>query len=219
MPRRWSPLKTIGYEIKVSRQDFLNDDKWHEYLGFVNELWFACPWELIKPDEIPPGVGLLWMNAGGRLVRKKKAVRQKMTAEMKMPMAYILMSRANIVPPRVFGTNPDPEPTEDDWRQWLAGAETNRPIMRLIEDELERRVQSVYDENADLKRQISRVEAVKEKLRSLGIDPNISVWSIEDRIEELRSVVPKSQIRSIHRAADEMKRMADDLEKMRRDND
>lgn len=31
----------IGYEIKVSRSDFLGDNKWHLYLQYCNEFFFV----------------------------------------------------------------------------------------------------------------------------------------------------------------------------------
>ncbi|GAG15780.1 unnamed protein product, partial [marine sediment metagenome] len=39
MKRKWSPITTIGYEVKVSRSDFLNDDKWQGYLQYCNQFY------------------------------------------------------------------------------------------------------------------------------------------------------------------------------------
>lgn len=38
----------IGYEIKVSRSDFLQDNKWHLYLQYCNEFFFVVPKGLVK---------------------------------------------------------------------------------------------------------------------------------------------------------------------------
>ena len=43
MRKSWSKPALYGYEIKVSRQDFLKDDKWPDYLPMCNELYFVCP--------------------------------------------------------------------------------------------------------------------------------------------------------------------------------
>lgn len=40
----------IGYEIKVSRNDFLQDNKWHLYLQYCNEFYFVVPKGLVKKE-------------------------------------------------------------------------------------------------------------------------------------------------------------------------
>lgn len=49
----------IGYEIKVSRNDFLQDNKWHLYLQYCNEFYFVVPKGLVKKEELPDHVGLI----------------------------------------------------------------------------------------------------------------------------------------------------------------
>ena len=48
MKKKWSQPLSVGYEIKISRGDFLNDNKWMGYLPYCNELYFVCPVGLIK---------------------------------------------------------------------------------------------------------------------------------------------------------------------------
>lgn len=50
-----------GFEIKVSRADFLQDEKWQNYSRFCSSLSVACPKGLIRPDEIPKPFGLLYV--------------------------------------------------------------------------------------------------------------------------------------------------------------
>ena len=48
-------------EVKVSRADFLCDiraEKWKRYRRFSCRIWFAAPAGMIRPDELPDGVGL-----------------------------------------------------------------------------------------------------------------------------------------------------------------
>lgn len=60
-----NPCVTI-YEVKVSRNDFLRDSKWHEYLDYCHRFYFACPKGLIKKDELPDQrVGLIYINENG----------------------------------------------------------------------------------------------------------------------------------------------------------
>jgi hypothetical protein len=49
-------------EVKVSRADFLSDvrsEKWKRYRRFSCRIWFAAPEQMIRPNELPEGVGLL----------------------------------------------------------------------------------------------------------------------------------------------------------------
>jgi len=215
MPRSWSPFKTIGYEIKVSRSDFLNDDKWHEYMPFVHEFWFACPWKLISPDELPKGVGLLWMNNGGTMVRKKKAARFTPTDEkMSKAMAYVLMSRCQIVPSSY--NNSGTALTEDDWQLWLSGKDEHSTIGRLVGAEMRKRVGDIKSENFALKRTNERMKDLAVKLREIGLDPeHLSSWNIQSKVEELRGIADQSTLRRIRNMADNLTTLASDLEELR----
>ena len=62
----------IGYEIKVSRGDFLQDGKWHLYLQYCNEFYFVVPHGLVKKDELPDNVGLIYYNPDTQALRTVK---------------------------------------------------------------------------------------------------------------------------------------------------
>ena len=52
-----------GYEIKMSRSDFLHDEKWTSYLPNFHYFWFAIPEPgIVLPEELPDDVGLLVMD-------------------------------------------------------------------------------------------------------------------------------------------------------------
>jgi hypothetical protein len=55
---RWNRI-TMGYEIKMTRQDFLQDKKWPEYLKYCTRFYFAAPKGIIKLEELPPKIGLI----------------------------------------------------------------------------------------------------------------------------------------------------------------
>jgi hypothetical protein len=48
-----------GFEVKVSRSDFVGDDKWQTYLHYFNIFAFVTPPGLINPKELPPEIYLL----------------------------------------------------------------------------------------------------------------------------------------------------------------
>lgn len=82
-----------GYEIKVSRSDFLQDAKWHLYLQYCNEFYFVVPNGLISKDELPGNVGLIYYYPeSGNLKKRKKA----MYRDIEEPVGvykYIIFSR------------------------------------------------------------------------------------------------------------------------------
>lgn len=80
----------FGYEIKVSRSDFLQDSKWTGYLNFCNEFSFVCPEGLIKEDELPLEVGLTYYKPKtGKLRVKRKALERKIDLPAKLLIGII----------------------------------------------------------------------------------------------------------------------------------
>lgn len=59
MNRSWANPMSTGYEIKVSRSDWLRDDKINAYADLCNRLYLVAPAGVIEPAEIPPFCGLL----------------------------------------------------------------------------------------------------------------------------------------------------------------
>lgn len=73
IPPTWSPRTVIGYEIKVTRADFLSDQKFPHYMSTSNLFYFVVPKGLIKKEEVPQRVGILEYN-NGKLRQLKRAV-------------------------------------------------------------------------------------------------------------------------------------------------
>lgn len=69
-----------GFEIKMSRSDFLQDQKWEQYSEFCSSLSIACPDGLIRKEEVSDPFGLLYvtpskkeyMNPTFRWIKKPK---------------------------------------------------------------------------------------------------------------------------------------------------
>lgn len=82
-----------GYEIKISRQDFLQDNKWHLYLQYCNEFYFVVLNGLVKKGEIPDNTGLIYYNPETRRLRTiKKALYRKIEEPVGV-YKYIIFSR------------------------------------------------------------------------------------------------------------------------------
>ena len=55
----------VAYEIKVSRADWLGDEKWEAYAPLVNQFSIVCPAGVVQVDEVPAGVGVYYVSASG----------------------------------------------------------------------------------------------------------------------------------------------------------
>ena len=51
-----------GFEVKVTRSDFLHDTKWTDYAEFCSTLAIVCPEGLIDPSEVGDPFGVLYMT-------------------------------------------------------------------------------------------------------------------------------------------------------------
>lgn len=84
----------IGYEIKVSRGDFLQDNKWHLYLQYCNEFYFVVPKGLISKEEIPENVGLIYYNPDNKTLKKVRKAKNRRDIEDPVGVyKYIIYSR------------------------------------------------------------------------------------------------------------------------------
>ncbi|MDT8902211.1 MmcB family DNA repair protein [Anaeroselena agilis] len=76
--RQFINLFTEGFEVKVSRSDFLRDVKWQEYLPVCSSFYFVVPENMVGPHELPEGIGLIFCNERGALTIIKKARRREL---------------------------------------------------------------------------------------------------------------------------------------------
>jgi hypothetical protein len=216
MKRTWKPMTTVGYEIKVSRGDFLNDNKWPLYLDFCHEFWFACPWKMIDPKEVPEGCGLVWMNAGGKMVRKVKAPRRNISDEsLWKVMAYVLMSRTRITDSTYYTDEGAPRGI-DYWKTWLETKKENYWVGDQVSKAINKRVGDVVKRNAELEALYVRYDRMKERLTELGLDPDQTMpWQIKSHVNELRGIIDPGLVRRMNQLGKSVTDMAEELEKLR----
>ncbi|HYG60717.1 MAG TPA: MmcB family DNA repair protein [Symbiobacteriaceae bacterium] len=88
----WSNPCFTAYEVKVSRNDFMRDDKWANYRNYCHRFYFACPSGLIKPEELPEDVGLVWVNADGGYSVRRAALFRPIEIPWEM-LYYLVISR------------------------------------------------------------------------------------------------------------------------------
>lgn len=157
MKRSYSNPCCIGYEVKVSRCDFLHDEKWKDYLPLCNQLFFVCPWGMIKPEEVPANVGLLWVSKNIKTAYiKAKAEHREIEAPVGL-MTYILMSRAKIVAPNANNT----QDRASHLRHWLDSESELKDLGHGVAHRIRMQVEAVKRENEKLTAKIKTLELVR----------------------------------------------------------
>lgn len=216
MKRSWSPLTMIGYEVKVSRSDFVNDDKWPLYLPLCNQLYFVCPHGVIDPSEVPKQCGLLVAaKTGTRLYTKKKAPHR----DIAMPgdlMAYALMRADGFTTMGQHREGSD-RMTAKDWAEWRDGnremKRLGRDISRSLAEKYRRDVERVERDNERLLEENRGLQKIKEAADRLGI--TLSRWSTDRQIsEKLRGDVPAEFRHQLQRLVDDAKRTIDHWDRL-----
>lgn len=219
MPKSWSNPAIIGYEVKVSRSDFINDNKWRGYLFCCNQFYFAAAPGIIDPKELPPEAGLLEVSkTGTRLFLKKKTIHRDFTTAEELQsiltvFRYVLMCRAKIT--REFIS----EQRAIKWEQELAKQADDRRYGHL----LGRRIGKIYQEevsaiqakNIELERQMQNYDAHRAFLKRIGLDPESAYtgdWAFERRWKEIQRGCGQGFVSDLKRAAEKLTAIAKDLE-------
>lgn len=146
MAKSWANPCLTGYEVKTSRADYLQDNKWHLYRPYCHQLYLVCPKGLIQPSEVPEWAGLMWYNHDKRsITTRRKAVRQNIEMSSNM-LYYILMSKL-----------------ESDRHPFFSGA--REQLEELVNDKRDTQLLSkvvqtkLLKENNDLRKQVVELKA------------------------------------------------------------
>jgi hypothetical protein len=215
MRKSWAHPLIIGYEIKVARSDFMQDTKWQGYLKWCNEFYFVCPSNVIRPEELPPEVGLIWCSKNmTRLFSKRKAVYRQIDSPDAL-FRYILMARARITR--------DQQPKENNiayWKKWMKQREgkllLGRSVSRRLNKVVDEQIDKVARENKRLKTRSEELEEIRELLHKLGIDSDwISSYAVERRIAELQGALPKGLESSIKRTISALENFQQNIQKFK----
>lgn len=199
MKKSWSHPKSIGYEIKVSRQDFLNDNKWHGYLNYCNEFYFVCLDGTIDKSELPTEVGLITISSNGsKLFTKKKAVYRNIVIPENF-YKYILMCR--VYPLSTWNNYLLDDNTKEGkiryWKKWIETKEEDRQLGHLISKQLKQKyendVNKVIKENSKLKEKIKEYDDIKNFLVQEGFDLNQKYglyYEIKGVVDRFKKIIP-----------------------------
>lgn len=176
MSRSWAHLSFVGYEIKVSRSDFLRDDKWPRYLDVVNCFYFVTPPGLLKPEEVPGNCGLLEPR-GGRLKTRKAATRHEIEPPAEL-MVYVLMARAAIGREALGLVDQDQRTAL--WEEWLRKKDETRDLGYRVSEKVRRLTNQLRAECEKARAERDRLGPVRDALVALGLDPDrTSQWNLD----------------------------------------
>lgn len=212
MRKSWTKPWTYCYEIKTSRSDFLNDEKWQRYLPLCNQFYFVCPSGVIRPEELSAQAGLLWASkTGTRLTTKKKAPHR----DVEIPESlwrYILIARTRVTReslPQVRG--------REYWQRWLKQKEEDRELGHLvsktIQETLANRVTAVRLENERIKNENDSLREVREFLDNNKI-PYASVWTVRHRLERLQKILDPEDLQAIRRASTALNKVLEKVDQL-----
>ena len=190
MSKSWASPMYTGYEIKISRSDFLQDEKYDDYFKVCSRFYWVCPTGLIDKSEVGDNCGLIYVTkSGNRLITKKKApalVPNQMS--LKRLMKSVLMNRVKICDSTFNGGTT--ETNQEFWERWLREKQSKLLLGRSVCNELHRRVNEkileTRNENQKLARENFRLQGIKELLEELGINKKSDYydrWSVEQKLQ------------------------------------
>ncbi|MFW6122328.1 MAG: hypothetical protein ACOC80_15710 [Petrotogales bacterium] len=157
--KSWTQPQFVGYEIKCSRSDFLQDEKWTRYLEYCHKFYFVCPKGLISRGEIESmneNVGLMYYHEDyencGLHTMKAPAVRD---IEISAPMMYyIIMSKLE----------PDRYPFFSDkkryFKKWFDNKQDNKNLGITINGKIG---ETIVEQEKRLEKMNRKVESIEKK--------------------------------------------------------
>jgi hypothetical protein len=109
-----------GFEFKVSRSDFLSDQKrknkyygpdvpkWRRYLKYCHLFYWVTPEGLVKPEEVETPAGLIWicpLERGGfgfRVMKRPRRTTPSMDPKLIQRILFFFAARAKTRSGRYF---------------------------------------------------------------------------------------------------------------------
>jgi len=166
--RTYSPLTTIGYEIKCSRQDFEQDQKWTKYLDLCHLFYFVCPAGLIRATDLPSQVGIIWVSKD-RLHIKRKAERVTPdTAKLNKLLIYVVMARSKIVD-SMYERDVEPKGKLEQKREWVETAQAKKELAFFIKGHVQKMYGILTKKEVDLAVREGYIKDFESRLARLGI--------------------------------------------------
>lgn len=222
LKRSYSPLTTIGYEIKCSRQDFEQDQKWTSYLDLCHEFYFVCPAGLIRTTDLPNRVGIIWASKD-KLHTKRKADRVEPDIEkLNRLLIYVVMARSKIVASMDERERGEPKDWLQSIRETVEKANERKELAYFIKGHVKQIYERTRDLDFNLKNREDAIKRFETKLAELGIvwDSKANHWQdnmrIENEIRLLKNQISFRTLESMKRLASTLTGAVEEIEQYRR---
>lgn len=203
MPCSWTKSAYIGYEVKVSRSDFLGDTKWTTYLPSCTQFYFVVAPGVCDKSEIGEQAGLLVASKNcKRLVIKKKAPALVPDHARVFNMLKVALMRTRSRGPTTM--------TPAEVLAVLEKKEESRLIGHKIGRELAVRARDLDLRAETMKEDLEFCRSVEAALREMGIPlrwtSRFGVDAKEFLVKEIErlGMVPKSTLTTLKRAEKEI---------------
>lgn len=198
--KSWTSPCFTGYEVKVSRGDFLRDAKFYTYEELCNCLYVVCPKGMIDRTEIPESVGLMYYDPDKRTITtRKKAIYRKIEYSPEM-LLYIIFSRLDS----------DRYPFFSDKREYfemyLAGKSSNRVLAHAVKTKL-------VEDNARLEKALENLQVFERQYETYKMVMDVlhkhHIWGyrgkdIVDELDKALSSKCPDNISDIRRSAERL---------------
>lgn len=189
MARSWAHPNAIGYEIKVSRSDFLGDNKWPAYLPLCNQFYFVAPRGVISAKELSADVGLLEVASTGTMLRTIKKAPQR---DVQIPdelYRYILMCRA------VVKSEFEQEDAVAYWKRYVQESEESKGIGLAASKKIAQAYRAMEQQVTEAQNIVAKYDKHREALAAIGINPD-DRWdsAFRQKLQELDGPLTKWHI-------------------------
>lgn len=208
MAKSWTYPNIRAYEIKVSRNDFLQDKKWQDYLPYCNELYFVAPKGIIEPNELPAEAGLLQVaSTGTKLLTKKKAARREVEIPEKL-FRYILMWRV--------------QERKDDYdrasllQEWLDKKQDNYVLGQRIAYHTAQYIRGVESKSEELKDKIRDYKQIEDFLIKNGVNINDN-WQRTYHAKPIQELVENELIQDLKRVKSGIDEILEEVNKRKQE--
>jgi hypothetical protein len=208
--KSWAKPRFTGYEVKVSRSDFLNDQKWPGYLQYCHCFSFVCPKGLIQPEELADEVGLIWYYPDtGALVTKHPAKYRliKISADL---LYYILLSRIESDRHPFFSSH------REEIEAYVKDKQTRLNLAREFKGKLFDEIAALREKVRELESELrfggtkhEQLEKIKEAAEKAGIETRY-IWWPNNVVKMLENSIHPDILHAVER----IKREADEIQKL-----
>ena len=148
--KSWTNPCFTGYEVKISRSDFLRDAKFYTYEELCNCLYIVCPKGMIERTELPESVGLMYYDPGKKtLTTKKKAIFRKIEYSPEM-LLYIIFSRLDSDRYPFFSEK------RQYFEEYLAGKRDNKILAYSVKTKM-------VQDNARLEKELEQLRGFQQQ--------------------------------------------------------